>query len=112
MTLLEAKDFLKNKYFSNCKTAKEVQEVLGEYTLECFGEKNGNKAMSELQKIQTKLARKNPVPTPEIMNVMFSEFGNYIKKKKLAIKEDFNPTTFIIMTVVAAELEAELSTAE
>jgi len=111
MTLLEAKDFLRDKYFSECKTTKDVQEALGNYTLECFGEKNGNKAVSELQKIQAKLARKNPVPTPEVMNKMFSDFGAYVSKKKLAIKEDFNPVTFVIMTIVAAELEAELSTA-
>lgn len=112
MTLLEAKDFLRGKYFSNCKTKKEAQEVLGQYSLDCFGEKNSKKATSELQKIQMKLAKKNPVPTPEVMNVMFKEFGDYVKKKKLALKDDFNPVTFVIMTIVAAEVEEELTDAE
>lgn len=112
MTLLEAKDFLRGKYFSNCKTKKDVQEVLGQYSLDCFGEKNSKKATAELQKIQTKIMRKNPTPTPEAMNAMFNEFGTYVKKKKLALKDDFNPVTFVIMTIVAAEVEEELTDAE
>ena len=108
MTLIEAQELLKNKYFSECKTPEDAQNVLGKYTLAMFGEGNAKKATSELQKIQTKLARKNPTPTPEVMNAMFSQFGAYVEKKKLAVNKDFNAVEFVIMTIVAAELEEEL----
>lgn len=108
MTLLEAKEFIRNKYFADCKIKEDCQNVIGQYSLDCFGEKNSKKCISELQKIQLKYAIRYPTPTPDAMNGIFNEFAKFVEKKKLAIKPDFNATTFVIMTIVAAELEAEL----
>ena len=40
MTLIEAKEFLRNKYFRNCASKEDVQKVMADYVNECFDEKN------------------------------------------------------------------------
>lgn len=108
MTLIEAKEFLRNKYYKDCTCKEDVQKVIGNYAEECFGQKNMDAALAQLKKIQRTAMLMSPKgATEKSMNYMFTEFDKVIKKKKLAIVDDFSATTFIIMTILSAEIEEE-----
>ena len=108
MTLIEAKEFLRNKYFRDCASKEDVQKVMADYVNECFDKKNAKTALKYLEKIQYKAYKMSPdKATEKAMNYMFNEFSTIVKKKKLAKKEDFNATTFIIMAILSAEIENE-----
>ena len=108
MTLTEAKEFLRNKYYKDCTCKEDVQRVIGNYAEECFGQKNVEPALAQLKKIQKMAMLMSPKgATEKSMNYMFNEFDRVIKKKKLAATDDFSATTFIIMTILSAEIEEE-----
>ena len=54
MTLIEAKEFLRNKYFRDCASKEDVQKVMADYVNECFDEKNAKTALKYLEKIKYK----------------------------------------------------------
>jgi hypothetical protein len=108
MTFLEAKEALEKQYFADCKTPEDCQKVVGEYAIKVFGEENAQKCINKLQKIQTRYQRRNPEPTPEVMNAIFSDFGKFLQLHRYVKIPNYNPAEMYIMTVVASEISERI----
>ena len=108
MTFLEAKNMLQKKYFSNCNTAEDCQQVVGQYAIDSFGEKNAQRCINKLKKIQAKYQRHNPKPTPQIISAIFYDFGTFVRGHKYNTDPNYNPAEMYIMTVIAAEISEKL----
>lgn len=107
MTFIEAKEFLYERHYKDCKTNEDYQKALVAYVGTRIKADKVEKTTEKLNALMRKQQRRNPTATPEAMNALFNEFGAWVKRKGYNLEDDFNPVEYIIMAILCAEYTTE-----